>query len=176
MPLYPKPNPETNPSNTIESCRHGRYFLCIPYSGSVAPRNFYSCASMDWDDVGLSIGANSAPWPLWARLRPGINLDIPWEWLCEVLDSCESENLAKKPFFLGGCCLCCSSFNPTSSKDSSGVGGSLSKDLSRIDDLGTRENRTESRLCRVTSPTITGDLADMSLNCVQFCRSCELHR
>lgn len=96
-----------------------------------------------------------------------MNLDIPWGWGWELLDSCESENLAKNPFFFGGC-FCCSSFNPTSSNDSSGVGGSLSKDLSRIDDLGIRENRIESRLWRVTSLTTTGDLAEMSFNFVQF--------
>ena len=123
--------------------------------------NITSCTSVDPDVPGLGIVPNSSPTPLCPLFLPPMwNLDVvvvPGGF--GVCDSELSPNLEKNPFFLG--CFA-SSFNPTSSKPSSVVGGCLSKYLSLTADRGILGIRTESRLCRPFSDCMIGERAEIS--------------
>jgi len=123
--------------------------LVLP-SGS--PQASTSCASAEPAVPGRSMWPSSAPWPLWPLFRPGKgNREMEDGAVAPVLSWCSPPNLEKKPRLRewcggGGGSVFCSSLSPTSSKPSSGVGGSRSKRRSLMDDLGSRGKRAESRL------------------------------
>lgn len=124
-----------------------------------------SLSSCEWEVVGRSILPSSSPTPLVPLLRPPIwNLEVG-----EFVDAGSefSPSREKNPFFFG--CFV-SSFNPTSSKPSSAVGGWRSNRRSFIADRGSRGRRAESRLCRPISCWTIGDRAEMSYQVISIRR------
>lgn len=142
---------------------HNSIKACQPDHMGIYRTSVTSCGL---EVAGLSIWPSSAPCPL-------CPIFFPVKWNLEVKGVAKagssapwSPSLEKKPRFFAaaGLSLLGSSFNPTSSKPSSCVGGSRSKLRSSCEERGKRDRRASSdwRPFADVEDSVTGDLAEIS--------------